>query len=70
VTERDDRLWQSGYVVLPGDLGFSLPEGHAYRRCPVCGGYFRMDDFVMKIDHHGCQPEKAPGKPTTGDRRR
>lgn len=69
MTERDDREWQSGYVVLPIDLG--LRRTSVYRRCPACGGYFRDDDDCkVNVRHHGCQPEKAPGRPTTDERRR
>ena len=70
MTERDDRGRQSGYLVLLGDPGDGPIEGHVYRRCPACGGYFRADDLAINIDHRGCQGEMAPGAPITCESRR
>jgi hypothetical protein len=70
MSERDDRLWQSGYVKLPGDRGISQAESRVYQRCSGCGGYFRADALKVYTDHHECQPPKAPVTPIAVERRR
>lgn len=70
MSERDDRLWQSGYVKLRGDTGISQTESRVYQRCSGCGGYFRVDALKVHNDHHECQPTKPPHTPIAVERRR
>jgi len=70
MSEREDRLWQSGYVKLRGDTGISQAESRVYQRCSGCGGYFRVDALKVHTGHHECRPTKAPDTPIAVERRR
>lgn len=70
MSERDDRLWQSGYVKTAGDKGISQDESRVYQRCSGCGGYSRVDSLKVHNDHDECQPTKAPNTPIAVERRR